>query len=135
MYLTVSDLSQLAEEEALETLKSFFLYARKYAPCVLIVDEADRLFAGEDIKAKKLALLFQREFSKAVDENIQLFFITNYPWTFPDPILNRLFKRIHFDKPNFATQKNLFALHLQRAFATQKNQDHTNPIYIYSPST
>ncbi|MEM9738212.1 MAG: ATP-binding protein, partial [Bacteroidota bacterium] len=44
MYMTVADLSQMPEEEALRTLKDFFAYAKRFAPCVLIVDEADRLF-------------------------------------------------------------------------------------------
>ena len=120
MYMTVSDLSQLAEEEALETLKNFFAYARKFAPCVLIIDEADRLFAGEDIKSKKLMTLFQREFSKAVDENIQLFLITNYPSKFPDPILNRISKRLYFDNPNYSSQLKLLQLHLEIAQKRQK---------------
>ena len=131
MYLTVSDLSQLAEEEAIETLKNFFLYARKYAPCVLIIDEADRLFAGEDVKSKKLATLFQREFSKAVDENIQLFFITNYPWKFPAPILNRMSKVLYFDVPDYSTKLKLFAQHLKIALKRQgKNYDFENLEFI-----
>lgn len=120
MYLTVSSLSQLGEEEALRTLKEYFAYANKYGPCVLIIDEADRLFNGADIKAKKLTLLFQQEFSKAVHERIQLFFITNYPGDFPAPILNRLSKVIHFDVPAPATQRRLFVVHLKRALAFKK---------------
>ena len=115
MYLTVSDLSQLKEEEALRTLKEFFAYASAWGPCVLIVDEADRLFAANDIKAKKLALLFQREFSKAAHTTIQLVFITNFPGQFPAPILNRISKKVCFDKPTFETQIELFELHIKLA--------------------
>ena len=122
MYMTVADLSQLNEEEALSTMKSFFVYARCFAPCVLIVDEADVLFGASDIKGKKLALLFQREFAKALDENIQLFFITNHPEKFPAPILNRLARRIEFDAPDFETQLRLFELHLKLALKTQKKE-------------
>lgn len=117
MYLTVSDLSQLKEEDALRTLKEFFAYAKKFAPCILIIDEADKLFAKNDLKAQKMALLFQKEFSKAVDTNIQLFFLTNHPEEFPLPILNRVAEIILFDKPDFDTKKRLFEQHLSIVFA------------------
>ena len=118
MYFSVSDLAQQTEEKALQTLQDLFLYAKRYAPVVLIVDEADRLFAGGDEKAKKLGTLFQKEFSSSTNPHIQLFLITNYPHQLPLPILNRIAPahRILFEKPTFKTQKKLFDHHLERAF-------------------
>ena len=108
----VSDILQLPEHEALQEFKSIFKYARIYGPCVVVIDEADRLFDRSDLKAQKLATLFQKEFSDAIDTDIQVVCLTNYPWVFPAPIQSRLNTRIRFYKPDFETQKKLFALHL-----------------------
>ena len=123
MYFSVSDLCQLSEEKALSTLKNLFQYARSFAPCVLIVDECDRMFAASDEKAQKLGTLFQKEFSKSGDTHLQLFLITNYPWKIPKPIINRTspLYRVHFSRPSFSTQKRLFAHHLERAFSKYGN--------------
>lgn len=112
MYFTMGDLSQMREEEALRTLKELFAYARKFAPCVLIIDEADILFSRADSKAQRLTQMFQKEFSRAVDEKVQLFLITNHPGRLPAPILNRIARKVHFDAPDLATKRKLFDLHI-----------------------
>ena len=130
LYLTVSDLSQLNEEEALETLKNYFRYARRFAPCIFIIDEVDRVFDEGDIKAKKIALLLQREFSKAVDDSIQLVLLTNHPQKIPSAILNRLSKLIHFCDPTHETQKKLFVEHLRIAFSKKSKPPSSLKKYV-----
>ncbi len=136
IYMSVGDICQLPEELALEDIKRFFRMARRNAPCVLIVDEADTLFPSKDgdgtkqrvhdPKIEKIKVLFQKEFSKAVDTDIQMVLVTNYPWDLPGAILNRISKKIWFTNPNLETQKKVFALHLKIAFAGKREKINTN---------
>ena len=118
IYMTVGDIAQLSEELALENIKRFFAMARRHAPTVLIIDEVDRLFPEKkdgsisDPKLSKIKVLFQREFSKAVDSQVQMVLITNFPSTVPGAIRSRCAKRIHFTEPNYDTKLRLFRLHL-----------------------
>jgi len=121
IYLSLADLSQLTEEEALSTLKEYFIYAKRHAPVLLIIDESHLLFDKTNLKAQLLLQMFQKEFAKAVNEAIQLFFIANYPESFLEsdgsisPMLSRLGERLFFDEPDAKTRKRLLYIHLELA--------------------
>ncbi len=100
----MSDLLQLPMEKALSQFKMIIKYAQHYAPCLLVIDEADRLCSSNPVAQHVLAL-FLKFFSGGLDSKVQLFFITNYPHRLNRAINSRIAGTIFFPLPSFSTQK------------------------------
>jgi SpoVK/Ycf46/Vps4 family AAA+-type ATPase len=116
--ITGSDVNQMWVGESEKTVKAIFTLARKLAPCIVFIDEADALLAsrGGDGRGGKpnhrdTINQFLLEWDGMNESGVFLMVATNRPFDLDDAVLRRLPRRVLVDLPTQADREAILRIH------------------------
>ncbi|KIW06169.1 uncharacterized protein PV09_02655 [Verruconis gallopava] len=118
--VTGSDVNQMWVGESEKTVKAIFTLARKLAPCVVFIDEADALLAsrGSDGRGgrpnhRDTINQFLLEWDGMNESGVFLMVATNRPFDLDDAVLRRLPRRVLVDLPDKDDREAILRIHLK----------------------
>jgi SpoVK/Ycf46/Vps4 family AAA+-type ATPase len=118
--VTGSDVNQMWVGESEKTVKAIFTLARKLAPCVVFIDEADALLAsrGSDGRGgrpnhRDTINQFLLEWDGMNESGVFLMVATNRPFDLDDAVLRRLPRRVLVDLPTKTDREAILSIHLK----------------------
>jgi SpoVK/Ycf46/Vps4 family AAA+-type ATPase len=116
--ITGSDVNQMWVGESEKTVKAIFTLARKLAPCVVFIDEADALLAsrGSDGRGgrpnhRDTINQFLLEWDGMNETGVFLMVATNRPFDLDDAVLRRLPRRVLVDLPTKTDREAILRIH------------------------
>jgi SpoVK/Ycf46/Vps4 family AAA+-type ATPase len=116
--VTGSDVNQMWVGESEKTVKAIFTLARKLAPCVVFIDEADALLAsrGSDSRGgrpnhRDTINQFLLEWDGMNESGVFLMVATNRPFDLDDAVLRRLPRRVLVDLPTKDDREAILRIH------------------------
>ncbi|KAE9984402.1 hypothetical protein BLS_002432 [Venturia inaequalis] len=113
--VTGADLQQKYVGESEKSIKAMFTLARKLAPCVVFIDEADNILAarkGNNWKVDAVSQLLL-EWDGMGGPGVFLMVATNRPFALDDAVLRRLPRRVLVDLPVKEDREAILKIHLR----------------------
>ncbi|TID24075.1 putative transporter [Venturia nashicola] len=113
--ITGADLNNKWVGESEKTVKAMFTLARKLAPCVVFIDEADAILAARKGAAYRVDTLSQMllEWDGMRDPGVFLMVATNRPFALDEAVLRRLPRRVLVDLPVKEDREAILKIHLR----------------------
>ncbi|OBT69585.1 hypothetical protein VE03_00847 [Pseudogymnoascus sp. 23342-1-I1] len=104
--------------EGEKNVKAVFSLARKLAPCIVFIDEADAIFGdrgagSQRTSHREIINEFLREWDGMNDLSAFIMVATNRPFDLDEAILRRLPRRLLIDLPVEADREAILKIHLQ----------------------
>lgn len=104
--------------EGEKNVKAVFSLARKLAPCIVFIDEADAIFGdrgagSQRTSHREIINEFLREWDGMNDLSAFIMVATNRPFDLDEAILRRLPRRLLVDLPVEADREAILKIHLQ----------------------
>lgn len=113
-----SDVYDMYVGQSEKNVKAIFSLARKLAPCIVFIDEADAILGTRDTTHKRtshreIINQFLREWDGMSDSSAFIMVATNRPFDLDDAVLRRLPRRLLVDLPTEKDREAILRIHLQ----------------------
>lgn len=113
-----SDVYDMYVGQSEKNVKAIFTLARKLAPCIVFIDEADAIFGTRDTTHKRtshreIINQFLREWDGMNDSSAFIMVATNRPFDLDDAVLRRLPRRLLVDLPTEKDREAILGIHLK----------------------
>ena len=113
-----SDVYDMYVGEGEKNVRAIFTLAKKLAPCVVFIDEADAIFgsrntSGNRTSHRELINQFLREWDGMTDLSAFIMVATNRPFDLDDAVLRRLPRRLLVDLPTEKDREAILGIHLK----------------------
>lgn len=113
-----SDVYDMYVGEGEKNVRAVFSLAKKLAPCVVFIDEADAIFASRGSGTnrnshRELINQFLREWDGMTETSAFIMVATNRPFDLDDAALRRLPRRLLVDLPNEKDREAILRIHLK----------------------
>ncbi|KAH7116742.1 hypothetical protein B0J11DRAFT_537463 [Dendryphion nanum] len=113
--------SQIADKyvgEGEKNVTAIFSLARKMAPCVVFLDEADSILGSrsagrERTSHREILNQFLKEWDGLSDTSVFVMVATNRPFDMDDAVIRRLPRRLLVDLPTEEDRKKILEIHLR----------------------
>lgn len=114
-----SDVYDMYVGQSEKNVKAIFSLARKLAPCIVFIDEADAIFGTRDTTHKRtshreIINQFLREWDGMNDSSAFIMVATNRPFDLDDAVLRRLPRRLLVDLPTEKDREAILGIHLKQ---------------------
>ncbi|KAK5652320.1 hypothetical protein OQA88_10670 [Cercophora sp. LCS_1] len=104
-------------------IKDLFAYARKNAPCIIFIDEADSIFRSRSGSESSTSMSHTNDITQFLaemegisssqgDKTPIVIAATNRPFDMDEGVLRRLGRRVHVDVPDKVGRERILAIHL-----------------------
>ncbi|KAF2404904.1 AAA-domain-containing protein [Trichodelitschia bisporula] len=112
-----SEINDMYVGESEKNVRAIFTLARKLAPCIVFIDEADSIFASRgESRARpshrETINQFLKEWDGMSERAVFLMVATNRPFDLDDAVLRRLPRRLLVDLPTQTDREAILRIHL-----------------------
>ncbi len=113
-----AEINDMYVGEGEKNVKAIFTLARKLAPCVVFIDEADAILsqrsgATNRVAHREMINQFLREWDGMGNMNVFVMIATNRPFDLDDAVLRRLPRKLLVDLPLEADREAILRIHLR----------------------
>lgn len=113
-----SDVYDMYVGEGEKNVRAIFSLAKKIAPCVVFIDEADAIFgqrsnSGTRTTHREIINQFLREWDGMNEKSAFIMVATNRPFDLDDAVLRRLPRRLLVDLPTEQDREAILNIHLK----------------------